>query len=135
MSTPIVLTVENVTLALIAAVKEKGEDYVYVNANGEIAGQSDNTFGTMCNYVHNLGEPAECPGCIVGNTLNRLGVSLITLSGYERRGALSLLESLARAELVTYEDDSLVYILARAQTKQDNGGTWGAALEFALSWE
>jgi hypothetical protein len=124
------LTEENVLDALEKAVEEKGEDFIYVNNEGH---SSRNKFGEtaaiMCHYVH-YDDGTPIAGCIAGNVLNRLGVSLDALSDYETQPIKTVLINLTDAEEVTF-DSKVSLLLSNAQCAQDGGQTWGDALKAA----
>lgn len=104
---------------LRAAVAEKGEEYVY----------------------HNPEEPGQCryvvygqPSCIVGDGLNRLGVSPGRLSGFDFGdgvGVGSVLADLQDEGILTYTGKARI-ILSVAQSWQDDSSPWGHALSEAL---
>jgi hypothetical protein len=126
------LTQENVLDALEKAVEEKGEDFIYVNNEGH---SSRNKFGEaaaiMCHYVH-YDDGTPIAGCIAGNVLNRLGVSLDILSEKETQPIRIVLSELMDEEVVTLAFDSKVsLLLSTAQCAQDGGQTWGDALKEA----
>lgn len=100
---------------LEAAVAERGADYVYPRT-------FDGT-GPSCVYVRG-GKPA----CLVGLAMTKAGVPIEQLAGWDTR-----FESDAHSVLV---DDGLAAVdvaemLAAAQSVQDDGGTWGEALDAA----
>lgn len=126
------LTTENVLDALEKAVEEKGESFVYSNQDGV---SSRNKFGSssgiMCHYVH-WNDRTPVSGCIAGNVLHRLGVSLDTLSEHEKRPIRSVLEDFEDEGIVTFEDGyKVTMMLSHAQGAQDGGKTWGDALKAA----
>jgi hypothetical protein len=110
------LTLARTKELLAEAVTLKGEDYVYVNRDGEQAGHD-----TSCHYVH-----GDQPGCIVGHVLHRAGVSLADLSNYEGQGAED------PASQLTDAGGEVVRLLAFAQEHQDRGVPWGEAVRQAL---
>lgn len=110
------------------AVKEKGAKYVDPNAN---------TVG--CQYADEKGQPL----CIVGHVMSYLDVDLrpvVTGGDFEDIervwgwgvSAVELGYALGAAPHpgVSLTDDA-VWTLGRAQTIQDDGNTWGEALEAA----
>jgi hypothetical protein len=112
------VTEAQVKTALIEAVAEKGDDYVYTNPDGESATGA----AASCYYVH-----GDKPGCLVGNALHRLGVPLSALEAHEMRGAYSVAK-----ELIDVTDSSSTFtMLAEVQDSQDNGAMWGDALAYA----
>jgi hypothetical protein len=74
-----------------------------------------------CFYVHGEGADAV-PGCVVGAVLNRLGVPLSELAGYEGTPAQHVAERLLET------DHDVVSMLREVQTEQDQGTSWGDAL-------
>lgn len=74
----------------------------------------------VCRYVH-----GDVPGCLVGQVLHRLGVSLGTLSVHEGQPAHSL------ADTLDIGSQAVRWALNAAQTAQDGGSTWGEALACA----
>lgn len=110
----IVITREAYSQALDDIVEEHGRDFVYEDEFGNRGGQ--------CMYVHTRNPPSPEPGCLHGQVLARLGVSLDQLADYEGTGIYSvLLDGLA------VEDDELAYAAEDSQGKQDSGENWGTA--------
>jgi len=112
------VTVTEVADVLDAAVREKGEDFVY-SPPGEWG---------VCRYLH-----GTKPGCLIGHVLIRLGAI---------PGELALQEGLP-ADLLNYGRLSLdiprnaVEALRAAQNEQDEGETWSKARQAfrdVLSW-
>lgn len=118
----------NTLAALQGGVKEKGEDFIYVNREG-ISSLNDDGYhsGTPCHYVHGPDEP----GCIVGNALHRLGVSLIALSEYEEKSAYQIVNGLVADEIITCDNDAKT-LLILVQNKQDYGVSWGESVKYAI---
>lgn len=111
------------------AVEEKGADYVDPDAA---------TVG--CNYADAKGNPL----CIVGHVVSYLGVDLrpvvLVDEGYYEREELwghgvSAIELNYANDAAPHPGFSFtneaIWALGRAQTMQDNGETWGEALEAA----
>lgn len=113
------VTEEQVRQALVEAVAEKGEDYVYSNPEGESAKDAV----VSCSYVH-----GDVPGCLVGNALHRLGVPLSALEARELRGAYSVAKEVID---VTDGRGTFYTLLGEVQDAQDNGAMWGDALAYA----
>jgi hypothetical protein len=100
------VTVEEVAQVLDAAVRDKGEDFVYVAQ------------GATCQYLH-----GTQPGCLVGHVLLSLGAI---------PGELALQEG-CPADVLNYGRLGLsiplnvIDALQTAQNEQDEGRTWGQA--------
>jgi len=115
-------TDDEVTQALRAVVAEKGGDYVTPNA---------------CRYRNpDLdGDDPNCPDCIIGHLLRRLGDrgwdnALVSVTG-DFGGISTLNESrIGSSHWDGYTDltERQRYWLESAQCVQDTGGTWGSAL-------
>ncbi|MFI2909437.1 hypothetical protein ACG2OD_14425 [Streptomyces sp. PDY-4] len=80
-----------------------------------------------CFYVHNNDDGTKSAGCIVGQVLHRLGVSLEDLSKGETYSANAAV-ALAGVQGVS---EDVVYFLRMVQSRQDRGTPWGEALQFA----
>lgn len=79
---------------------------------------------SSCFYVHTddlTGDPVA-PGCLVGQVLNRLGLSLDRLAELEGHDAYQ-----AVAALGLPLSDRTVDALGQVQNVQDSGQTWGEA--------
>lgn len=113
------LGVEDALNLLRVQVQKKGEDYVYVNADGVLANPSGDT---ACENVHFSSQDEATPGCIVGHVLWDLTdhYGEIPVGGdsddYYTRQRFT---GEARGHLST------------AQANQDIGKTWGEALREA----
>lgn len=135
-------TPEEVIEALEAAVAERGRDYVYVNPDGQRAGELDEHDAmSSCHYVH-----GDKPGCIVGYVLHSWGVPLSALAEHEGAAAQQPInqelpyivskfpdtndKGYSHASAQVYE---IARILGAAQGAQDSGSTWQYALEAAKS--
>lgn len=115
------ITAERALELLREVVAEYGEDYVYVNPQGQRAGDDDdNGDQASCWYVH-----GDKPGCIAGHVYHRAGLSLETLKLMENNGA----SHPGFRQRVTGEGPT---ILSIAQDRQDKGETWGQALRAAV---
>ena len=103
---------------------EFGEDYVYVNPNGEKANLDPRP---ICLYVHGDGatRPKE-PGCIIGQLLHQLGVPLDALSSLEGLPANSVVN-----KFFPRTSNAVLTFLLTVQRGQDQGRSWGAAVSFA----
>lgn len=103
---------------LEAAVAERGADYVY-----ERIGFDSNSTGPSCVYVR-----SGCPSCLVGLAMTKAGTPIEQLAEWDTR-----FECDAQSVLL---DDGLATagaaeVLTVAQSVQDDGGTWGEALDAA----
>jgi hypothetical protein len=108
------ITQEKFMSALRDAVAEKGDGYVYSRLDG---------YAGMCLYVHDDG-----PGCIMGNALHRMGVSLEFLSSAEGEGITSVLEYLYCRGIIGDYSTLDLERLSSIQAAQDCGSTWGKAV-------
>lgn len=112
--TKIKVTEEQFTAAMREAVAERGPDFVY--PLGE-EGWTDG--GETCRYVR---ADVDEPACIIGMALHKVGVPL---------GQFEDVEGLAADEaikLLVNTSDKVKSAAADAQTRQDQGRTWGDAL-------
>lgn len=100
----------------LAAIAEKGDDYVYQAPDDR----------SSCWYVHRTKFDAT-PGCIVGHILYRAGVSLDDLTKREG-GVRSLLCSLKRGGILKVDDYGEIFLTV-AQAIQDKKGVWVAAYD------
>lgn len=105
------LTPEIVTPVIEAVVAEYGEDYRY-----EAPG------GGSCVYLHE-GEPS----CIVGQVMSRLGVDITGWDDESWPGYASIANKVL--DTTTSTLPPVHRALHYAQSDQDTGATWGAALE------
>lgn len=123
-----------------AAVEEKGSEYIYVNNDGDVAGQVNHD-GVMpnCYYLHDAmvdGEPGKVPGCIIGHVAKRMGVQDSLLEQEENNTSDALMDSIM---LLTDESDDARFditdvakrVFRAAQSMQDKGKTWGDAYAYA----
>lgn len=94
-------------------------DFIYTQQ-----GQVWDNYST-CSYVSaKLGETYG-EGCIVGQALQRLGVSKDRLDNLEGNGASSVLADL---EILPVGDKGTLSWLDRVQLKQDLGLSWGESI-------
>lgn len=116
-------TRENVTKALEDAVALKGEDYVYPGSSHQ-----------QCYYSVQDEDLGTVPSCIVGHV-----IAVLDPEGFEKvaafesctgdsKSARAVLDYGSLEGVKTIQDDGLVYALTCAQSVQDNGRTWGEAL-------
>lgn len=112
------ITYQSVVDGLSAIVAERGEDFVYPRYAGQ------------CTYVYD-----GKPDCGVGCFLDSVGVPLERLAeadGGGGIGASTLLEQL-EGEGVASADEDAKRLLDTFQAGQDNGHTWGSALDGAIN--
>lgn len=100
------ITRESYRAALQKAVDLKGSEYVYWKPDG----------ASGCQYME-----GKNPSCLHAHALFSLGYT--DLSQYERMSIKAIFDEL------DVEDDELIRAAARSQYEQDNGRTWGQALE------
>lgn len=113
------ITYEQAKLALAAAVKSKGEGYVYPD---ELRDYSDavGADAGACQYVAN-GEPA----CIVGVALDWLDIDVSKLVNIDiRNAAPNAGIDITKRGMALFEE---------AQGLQDRGMAWGLAVRRALT--
>lgn len=108
-----IITTDDEVMATLRAVVAERPDYVYE------APEEDG-----CVYVAD-----GTPSCLVGHVLHRLGVSLEALSVLDMNGGLAAWRAVPG--VLDGVSGSTVDRLWAAQTAQDNGDTWGEALEYA----
>lgn len=105
--------------ALRQPVQQRGRDYLAAGASTSgYAGPSS------CKYWDT--EKNE-PSCLVGNALTILGVDRETLIREDETG-----ENFLVSELSRMFSEAIRRTYDRAQDCQDNGATWGDALDLAL---
>lgn len=110
-----IVTEEQFTAAMRAAVEERGADYVYPVWDRAGADDYHDVHGT-CKYS----TPDGTPACIVGLALSKIDPALVP--DYSANyGAHGMVVLGARS--------NLAYAAGVAQQEQDAGGTWGSALE------
>lgn len=120
------LSADELVNAIEAVVDEFGHDYVYAPADPELGS------GEQCKYEDEFG------GCIVGNVIKRL-VPDFDFELFESVSADTLLRGRTYAEAFDHAEqpepplrltapERLANALRGAQTVQDEGGTWGVAL-------
>jgi hypothetical protein len=116
--------------AMKAAVSEKGDEYVYERQEHPNVGLHG-SLGVCLNTTPD----GKKTGCIVGDVLHRLGVSLTWLGCGENinNSAAGLLSKLRHEELYDFDRNSLL-LLSEAQSLQDTGTPWGEALSKAVAY-
>lgn len=126
----ITINAENALTLLAAVVAEKGEEYRYPGADDG-----------NCSYTNADGTPS----CIVGHVLKKLHVPLDKVRAFEWDEDGSIRESTAVSGILgewgpyadsvsAKADHNAVIILQAAQSKQDDGSTWGEALAYAQDY-
>lgn len=107
-------------------------DAAFIVAMGEAVGQAgrDHVYRQQgndgCLYVHTDDEGNLCDGCLIGKALHLLGVPREWLDFHNaNQGAYSLMSLLEFSEEIKNAAHG-------AQSKQDNGETWGVALKTFL---
>lgn len=138
--TVIHLTKEDVQQAMADVVAEKGANFHYAGPQFDFDGHPARE--GVCRYVHNhvlRGDDQQDLleyGCLIGATLNKLGVPLDVMSRLESRDvgdrsgglrATHLLYLLKEENVITYTPD-VASFLQRAQHLQDTGNPWSQAL-------
>lgn len=111
-------TLDQITEALEAVVRARGEDYMY---------QQDFSNGSSsCKYIaRSISRGRVIPACIVGATMSYLGVSDSTLRRWDNTPTGS---SVIDIETTLIPEDAKL-ALQKAQEVQDRGNTWGNALQ------
>lgn len=119
------LTLEETKRLLNEIVTEYGEDHVYTNPDGVVAGPPLNP---GCLNVHVVGGEYK-PGCIVGTLFHKAGVPLVDIplsaGAYGTEGAL-------RGGGILAASGNSVVLLATVQRLQDQGVPWGRAVREAI---
>lgn len=115
------LTHEQIQAIMEDLVEQYGPDFVYER-------RSDIHGTPQCWYTSVRDDDSVEPSCLVGQVLHRAGVGLIYLREREGCSASSVLDEL-QTDALLLTSTRTVTALAMAQKVQDNGGTWGAALQ------
>jgi hypothetical protein len=118
---PVEITLDESKQYLGEAVKEKGAEYVYKNVT-----HPDNGSET-CVYFD---PKTKKPSCLVGHVLVRKGVTFERLDGRDRN-LYTDVQGLIDADIIKVDNETQA-LLSLAQGAQDQGATWGDALETAL---
>jgi hypothetical protein len=105
--------VEDVRRSAREAVNEKGTNYVYPEYTG------------ACEYVKE-----SAPSCLVGHILFKLGFPLDILSHMDDRPDATISSGYHPEVREAFTDDAIRF-MATLQSNQDEGRTWGTALERA----
>lgn len=105
------ITEEEFTAAMEAAVAERGEDFVYPD-------EWRDEYSEACRYSL----PDGTPACIIGLALHKINPALVpTYDNTER--ALDVFEAIGDVP------QNVALAAQRAQSQQDADKTWGVALE------
>lgn len=111
------------TLVLADIVLSAPRDFVYKKCETQ-----DNEFG-WCMYVHKPETDEECPGCLIGQVLIRLGVPM----GWFTDGRNRQTAGLVMRELGYHHyDDDTIKRASYAQAAQDAGVDWRVVLNCYL---
>lgn len=108
------------TKALLEGIVKGREDFVYVPVDGY----------RCVNWTED--DEGRTPSCIVGHVFAKLGVLgelRVGFKGWDAHGTTDMLAQFG----VAWFDPSAVRLLARVQSKQDDGATWGLALGEAIN--
>lgn len=102
------------------AISEKPEGYVYINPDGDVAGEAD----ISCSYWD---RKKDEPSCLVGQVLHKAGLGE-TIFGWKHSGYWigELAHELSRS--LEIDEDALQF-LERVQERQDQGSTWAESLK------
>lgn len=119
---------EHKAIALLREVVKGNEFHVYVQAPSGDGADDDET---VCRYQY-----AGQPSCVVGKALALAGASVDILEwlddgGNGANGALSAIQLSDHMECVT---STAAILFNEAQVRQDNGETWGEALQYAEAY-
>lgn len=102
---------------LTDVVDSGGDDYVYPKVP-----MSPNSQGWGCRY-----EFQGKPSCMVGHALVRAGVEVGVLADLDRSGP----RAFNLPDFMPFVSPGAAQVFDAAQTLQDNGKTWGVALDHA----
>lgn len=124
MTDRITITLDDAMRTLREVVAEYGRGHRYIKP---LIKAIDGGYGFIpaCVYTHNY-----CPSCLIGHVLHRLGVPVGEHKYYNRVGIASLAWDCEYGQRAFFEPEA-VGVLERAQGVQDNGISWGAALDAA----
>lgn len=121
------LNEEAFTAAMEKAVEMRGADYVYPQDRPGWM-----TTGSRVSCVYST--PEGAPACIVGQALSLIDPELVPSYQDSHDGCdMDAMSVLTRLLGVSYETPHWVYAAYLAQILQDQGGTWGAALDKYLN--
>jgi hypothetical protein len=127
MKSGIEITMKQVLDLMCQIVGEYGIDYQYEPPVG-IDYQYEPPVGGNC---VNWDRAGDCPSCLIGHIMFRLGVPKDFLSPNASLDAGPLLDGIAVHFGATWED-GVSEVLQEAQLMQDAGRRWGEALRVAL---
>jgi hypothetical protein len=120
------ITDEQFTDALKAVVQERGKDFKYPRGTeGWSEKYGNGTYNTNCLYVRT---DVEEPACLIGAALHKAGVSLEELRAQEGQSAWAFVETYGISGDKANAAQSAQYV-------QDDGKTWGEALETFLNYK
>lgn len=111
------ITRENFTAAITKAVEARGQDYHYPFEE-KLFSEQGPEFGASCQYKREDGSPS----CIIGYALHLINPELVP----ERGEPIAASDLLNRLGVV---DSYLMKAAEAAQYDQDNGTSWGRALQ------
>lgn len=122
----VVITEKAFTEAMVAAVSERGRDYVYPN---ELKGNEPGAelVGLYCLYF-DLNDPSK-PLCLIGVAVSKCGVTMDDIKRLNQSWPNT--QNMTAAVLLRLHNASkkVIDAASSAQFVQDNGGTWGEALD------
>lgn len=122
--TPALIGVEEALALLERAVAEKGEDYVYPDH-----GRADTDYRTSHGSCVYQTRHTKQPACIVGHVLDYAGrLGDVVEAGLNQNGVTRLTVAGFGLKVFTHRAGQ---VLGKAQSSQDNGGSWGEALAAA----
>jgi hypothetical protein len=110
------ITMKQVMNVMCQVVGEFGVDHVYTKIND-----------TCLNWD----KEKDCPSCLVGHVLHRVGISREFLIEHSTDGVASVLFYF-KWDIGIRVEEGVSSILGVAQNEQDAGNTWGYALGRAL---
>lgn len=124
---------------LKAAVERKGEDFIYNpggNAGCSYSAETNRSSRVDDGPLYDENDKPN-PGCLVGHVLYDLGVNLKSVHSGSLYSIIGHYENQKNNPLLADPNiqftPAAVAAMGAAQTSQDNGTTWGRALEVAKS--
>lgn len=127
----IVLDLAKAQFLVDQAIKQRGEDYKYEKQ------------GFSCLYVHpsevwneeyeeyDLNYEDATPGCLVGLAFIKAGVPTTEFESCNDEDSRALVRHLKREGFIESATEDAQQFLYNAQASQDNGHSWGVAVEAA----
>lgn len=114
------------------SIAARGADYEYEKQGGSCLYVHAEEVWDEDNERYVLDYSTAVPGCLVGDALKRGGIPLEAMGGEYNNDVDSneLLSKLQARDFLTYTDSAAAF-LANAQTSQDKGAPWGAAVAAA----